>query len=402
MRRAHNILVLAALICALPGCSPVAAVNAPAARPLAVQQKATGSRDGNLAVLAGKLRTSSRTPVNIVQFGDSHTAADLFSGEMRRLLQSQYGDGGIGFVAATPVPGTRYDNLILKTARRQWELVSARNQQSTQFPLGGYLSVPLAANPSVRLEAREPSAQRYRISALYQARENSSLTARGGQNAARRVMLAASNGQWRFSPPLNSISLPVDMSLNVHPGTVLGGWYIQGQKNAGVTYSALGINGARLEVQDKWQAGWQENLKALRPDLIILAYGTNEAFDNTLDMAKYRDQLRRTVAQLKRVQPRAVILLVGPSDSIKQRGARTCATRRPQSLPQVVQIQRQVARQANVLFWDWQAYMGGECSIARWQAEGLARGDLVHLTADGYRKSASGLYDYLRGQLGLR
>ncbi|MCS5515492.1 hypothetical protein NWF32_09780 [Pseudomonas qingdaonensis] len=136
MRRAHNILVLAALICALPGCSPVAAVNAPTARPLAVQQKATGSRDGNLAVLAGKLRTSSRTPVNIVQFGDSHTAADLFSGEMRRLLQSQYGDGGIGFVAATPVPGTRYDNLILKTARRQWELVSARNQQSTQFPLG--------------------------------------------------------------------------------------------------------------------------------------------------------------------------------------------------------------------------------------------------------------------------
>ena len=270
-----------------------------------------------------------------------------------------YSHVGLRLVPATAVPGIRHDRVIINSEPRQWTLVSARNQQSEQFPLGGYLSVPLAANPGVRIEAREPTAQRYRISALYQARENSSLTARGGQNATRRVMLAASNGQWRFSPLLNGIALPVDMSLNAHPGTVLGGWYIQSQKNTGVTYSALGINGARLDVQDKWQAGWQENLKALRPDLIILAYGTNEAFDNTLDMAQYRDQLTRTVAQLRRVQPRAVILLVGPSDSIKQRGARTCATRRPQSLPQVVQIQRQVARQANVLFWDWQAYMGG-------------------------------------------
>ncbi|WP_243667039.1 GDSL-type esterase/lipase family protein [Pseudomonas brassicae] len=359
MRRPHNLLALAALICLLPGCSPVAAVSAPTARPINASHTAASSRDANLAVLAGKLRTASRAPVNIVQFGDSHTAADLFSGEMRRLFQAQYGDGGMGFVAATPVPGTRYDNVILKTARRQWELVSARNQQSEQFPLGGYLSVPLAANPSVRIEAREPTAQRYRISALYQARENSSLTARGGQNATRRVMLAASNGQWRFSPLLNGIGLPVDMTINAHPGTVLGGWYIQGQKNAGVTYSALGINGARLEVQDKWQAGWQENLKALRPDLIILAYGTNEAFDNTLDMGQYRDQLSRTLAQLRRVQPRAVILLVGPSDSIKQRGARSCAARRPQSLPQVVQIQRQVARQANVLFWGLAGVHGG-------------------------------------------
>ncbi|MBV6286665.1 SGNH/GDSL hydrolase family protein [Pseudomonas aegrilactucae] len=402
MRRPHHLLALAALICLLPGCSPVAAVNAPAARPISAPQKAAPGRDANLAVLAGKLRTASRTPVTVVQFGDSHTAADLFSGEMRRLFQAQYGDGGMGFVAATPVPGTRYDNVILKTAKRQWDLVSARNQQSEQFPLGGYLSVPLAATPGVRIEAREPTAQRYRISALYQARENSSLTARGGQNATRRVMLAASNGQWRFSPLLNGIGLPVDLSLNAHPGTVLGGWYIQGQKNAGVTYSALGINGARLQVQEKWQAGWQENLKALRPDLIILAYGTNEAFDDTLDMGQYRDQLTRTVAQIRRLQPRAVIVLVGPSDSIKQRGARACSARRPQSLPQVVQIQRQVARQANVLFWDWQAYMGGECSIAQWQAQGLARGDLVHLTADGYRKSAAGLYDYLRAQLGLR
>ncbi|MGH8486990.1 MAG: SGNH/GDSL hydrolase family protein, partial [Pseudomonas sp.] len=268
MRRLHNILGVALLICALPGCSPVAAVN-PTAKPVNAQAKPSSGQDkGNLTVLANKLKGAGRSPVTIVQFGDSHTAADLFSGEMRRLLQAQYGDGGIGLISATPVPGTRYEQVILKAAKGQWELVSARNQQSEQFPMGGYLSVPLLAQPSVRIEAREPGAQRYKVSALYQSQENSNLLLRDARGQNRR-MLVATNGQWRFGPVVNNLGLPLDLTLDRRPGTVLGGWYLQSQKNAGVIYSAMGINGARLEVQNKWQPGWQDTLKSLRPDLVI-------------------------------------------------------------------------------------------------------------------------------------
>ncbi len=100
-----------------------------------------------------------------MQLGDSHTAADLFSGELRKLLQARYGDGGIGLVPASPVPGIRSDRVIITSERRQWELVSARNQQSERFPLGGYLSTPLAERAAVNIQARDPDAQRYRISA---------------------------------------------------------------------------------------------------------------------------------------------------------------------------------------------------------------------------------------------
>lgn len=68
----------------------------------------------------------------------------------------------------------------------------------------------------------------------------------------------------------------------------------------------------------------------------------------------------------------------------------------------MIRIQQQQARKHKALFWDWQGFMGGPCSIAGWQAQGLARPDLVHLTADGYRKSAAGLYEFLKGPLGLR
>lgn len=400
MRQWHHLLGLALLISAAPGCSTGA--NSVSAQPTARPAAAPATRqDGNLALLAGKLRNAGRAPVAIVQLGDSHTAADLFSGELRKLLQARYGDGGIGLVPASPVPGIRNDRVIIKSEKRQWELVSARNQQSSQFPLGGYLSVPLIAKPSVRIEARTPSAQRYRVSALYQAQASTSLLLRDNRGQNRRL-LAATGGQWRFGPVVNNIGLPLELTLDTRPGTVLGGWYLQNQKNAGVIYSALGINGARLEVQDKWQPGWQDTLKSLRPDLVILAYGTNEAFDDTLDLNLYQAQLKQTLERLRRDLPRAAVLIVGPPDSIKQRKAHSCAARQPQKLAAVIAIQRQAAQQANALFWDWQAYMGGQCSVVAWQAQGLARGDLVHLTADGYRKSAAGLYDYLRTQLKLK
>lgn len=401
MRHLPGVIALLMSFALLSSCAPVDAVQATPA-PVVKKNAATyNAAVPNLAALTARFKSANRRPISVVQLGDSHTAADLFSGEMRRLLQAQYGDGGIGFVAATPVPGTRYERVILTTAKRQWALVSARNQQSAQFPLGGYLALPQVAGAQVRIAERQPSGQRYRVSALYQAQANNSLKARDGATQASR-MLAATGGQWRFSPVFNNIALPVELSIAQPQGLALGGWNIQGQKNAGVTYSALGINGARLDVLDKWQAGWLDTLKALRPDLVVLAYGTNEAFDDELDLGLYERQLQGKIAELRRTLPKAVILLVGAPDSIKNRRAQACAAAQPHSLRQAIQIQKTVARQSGALYWDWQAFMGGDCSIRNWQAREMARGDLVHLTADGYRQSAEGLYRFLRGQLGER
>jgi hypothetical protein len=43
----------------------------------------------------------------ILQIGDSHTAADFFTGEVRRYVQARYGNGGPGYVeAGRPHPGS--------------------------------------------------------------------------------------------------------------------------------------------------------------------------------------------------------------------------------------------------------------------------------------------------------
>ncbi|MFJ2365371.1 SGNH/GDSL hydrolase family protein [Pseudomonas sp. NPDC087697] len=352
----------------------------------------------NVMKLVDKLKVSRSTPVSILQLGDSHTAADLFSGEMRRLFQVQYGEGGIGFIAATPVPGTRYDQIVLSTISGQWNLISSRNQYSNEFPFGGYLSLPMTSGAQVHIGVREPREQRYRISALYKAASDSSLSAQDGLNHASAELLATS-GHWRFSPTINNLNLPVDLAITGHQDVELGGWNVESQQDTGVTYSALGVNGATLKILDKWQTGWQETLRALHPDLLILAYGGNEAFDDALDLGLYQADLSEKLALLRRILPDVVLLLIGPADSIKQRSANSCVERQPQKLSQIIQIQRQAALQAGALFWDWQAYMGGACSIEQWQFEHLAQGDLIHLNGEGYRKSADGLYRYLQARM---
>jgi lysophospholipase L1-like esterase len=401
MRRLHRVFI-AWMIATLSGygwlCTSAAAELMPrndqAISP-AVPQRASTL---NLSKLVGKLKDSRSTSVSIVQLGDSHTAADLFTGEMRRLFQKQYGAGGIGFIAAMPVPGTRYDQVVLSTVEGQWRLVSSRNQYSGEFPLGGYLSLPMSPDAGVHIESRASNDGIYRISALYRALFNSRLTASAGGDSAS-VELLPTSGQWRFSPAIQPVSLPVDLVIASNQTVELGGWNIESLTEIGVTYSALGVNGAMLKILDRWQDGWQSTLQALHPDLLVLAYGGNEAFDDDLELTLYEADLSEKLVLLRRTLPDVVILLVGPADSIKQRSADSCAGRQPAKLAQIIQIQRQAALKAAALFWDWQAYMGGACSIERWQAAHLAQNDLIHLNGEGYKKSAGELYDYLQARL---
>jgi hypothetical protein len=84
--------------------------------------------------------------VRVLQFGDSHTAADMFTGEARRVFQEQFGNGGIGYsYAGHPFAGYR----ILGSNRSQstgWKTQGNKFLQlgNGQTGLGGS-AFPLSA-----------------------------------------------------------------------------------------------------------------------------------------------------------------------------------------------------------------------------------------------------------------
>lgn len=344
----------------------------------------------NLRQFANKLHQGNQQ-VHIVQIGDSHTAADFFSGNLRTLFQQRYGDAGPGFIPPISVPGQRTATINRMSEKKEWSLSSSRKDERFDYPLGGFIAEPQAVNSNVLLKPLQPAQGAYQLQALYQGSNDSQM--RVSPAASPNVALPATGNQWRFSTPVNT-QLPAQISVSKDNNLKIGGWLVRSTK-PGVMVSALGINGATLTMVDKWQPQWSETLAQMSPDMIILAYGTNEAFNDTLDLAAYEQNLRAKIRLIRQQMPNSVILLVGPNDSIKFNNALSCQAQMPVNLMSVIQIQKTVAAQENTLFWDWQAFMGGPCSIRTWAAQDLARPDNVHLSVDGYKKSAQGLYNQL-------
>ncbi len=137
------------------------------------------------------------------------------------------------------------------------------------------------------------------------------------------------------------------------------------------------------------------------PDLVIIAYGTNEGFDDLLDPLAYERLLREQIRRVRQAAPSASILIVGAPEAMRGEGGGTCANdperrwRPPAMLSVVRDVQHRVAAEMGVAFWDWRGRMGGECSAHALTlgAEPLMRQDHVHFTGAGGDWIGSLLFD---------
>jgi hypothetical protein len=105
--------------------------------------------------------------------------------------------------------------------------------------------------------------------------------------------------------------------------------------------------------------------------------------------------LTAIIQQLRAALPLASILLIGPPDCEYRLRGRLAPF---PHLDQVIEIQREVARENGCAFWDWRAAMGGPGSVRQWVQAGLGQGDYTHLTGAGYRMTGETLFAELMAQ----
>ncbi|WP_081979804.1 SGNH/GDSL hydrolase family protein [Dickeya chrysanthemi] len=340
--------------------------------------------DPGLQRLKRKLNHSDKEKIHILQLGDSHTASDFFSGQLRRHFKQQYGDGGVGFISPLAISGNRFDNVLFSNANG-WDMVTSRKTTNAGFTLGGNIATPRRDNNDAELVVRDTDPA-FLMQALYRNQANGKI-----QIQHQTIVLPCSQSRWVLSQPV-TVQSPVRYSLAPSGGSQLAGWLLSSSHRGGVMLSALGINGARVSMLDKWRDNWLSTLQMLKPDMVVMAYGTNEAFDQQLDIQRYQQNYSEYVQAIRRVLPEAVILLVGPGSSISNKNGASCRQHQPVLLKPVIQAQREVAQSYHTLFWSWFDYMGGDCAIERWQQQGIARPDLIHLTQQGYQRSADALW----------
>ena len=161
------------------------------------------------------------------------------------------------------------------------------------------------------------------------------------------------------------------------------------REGSGVLVDSIGIRGRQASTWLKWdQELLRDMLSTLESDVIVLAYGTNEANDTDYTMERYSRDLRAVLERLQSDHPNEACILVGPSDRGKVIHEDEFAVWERTQM--VAEVQRTIAPEYGCAFWDWQQATGGPGSMIAWNytQPKLASPDLIHFSPQGYRVSA--------------
>jgi lysophospholipase L1-like esterase len=143
-------------------------------------------------------------------------------------------------------------------------------------------------------------------------------------------------------------------------------------------------------------AHWAAQLRHYKPDLVVLAYGTNESGYPQFVDSTWGPELKNAVKRVRAALPEAAILLMSPMDRGELKDSGEIET--VQALPHLVEIETRIAAETGAAFFNTFQAMGGEGTMARWYAAEprLVGADYIHPMPGGAKIVGELLYRALR------
>ncbi len=320
----------------------------------------------------------------VTHFGDSPVTGDLITGEVRSHLQRLYGDAGHGFLLPGR-PWEWYGHLGVAVDSRGWRVRSPMLGQSVTRAGLAAVSFSATGPASTRVTcARWVRSSSVELHYLAQP-GGGSLSVTLGEQPPLEIATRAESEHVAVARLDSPHDAAQDVRLETRgdgPVTVFG--IVLERGTPGVVYDALGANGAAIfHLAALDGAHWTESLKLRRPDLVVLAYGTNEAGYYAAPGAKYVEAYRTVLGRIRAALPETSVLVMAPMDRGERRESGEIGSL--PSLPRLVAAQRRAAREMGCAFFDTFSAMGGEGAAGRWLASSpqLMTSDLTHPTRTG-------------------
>ena len=334
--------------------------------------------------------------VRVIHYGDSPTTADLVTGDVRVLLQRQFGDAGTGFtLIAKPWAWYNHRGVEMNSANWKIDIAGVGPARDGWFGLGG-ATFRGSEGAIARWKLKDGH---HRVAEVaYQAQaEGGEFSFEADGVEVGRADTVAETGQSayaRFDLPEGS----KEFALKVTRGTVrLYGVEFR-KSGPGVIYSSLGVNGASVTMLSHAfnTAHWAAQLQHYRPDLVVLAYGTNESGYPAFIDSTWGRELTTAVRRLRAALPEASILLMSPMDRGDRNDSGEIGT--IAALPRLIRIEAGIARETGVAFFNTFQAMGGEGTMGRWYngEPRLVGADLIHPMPAGARVVGELLYRALQ------
>lgn len=335
----------------------------------------------NQAINSGSLR--------IVHIGDSHLQAAFVSEKIKQLLNQSFQNN-----KSIASPGFIFPFSMAQTNNPFFYKIDFSGNWTRTRNVDEYLNSPVgisgitvsSKSPEIELKIKLEN-QKYTYKSKYffdkmVLLHNTSGTAKIKANNINGIT-DEHGTTWTFETPIDSILFSITNSDTTKQIDLYG--IILELQNTLVQYHTIGVNGSMAKSYLKCEL-FEDHLKLLNPNLVIVSLGTNEAYSNDFSRDDFILNFTNLLSKIHNSNPDAAIIITIPNDHFKN------------GVPNKnVELVRESIYHLRNYFtfgiWDYYEIMGGTGSINEWHKKKLAADDRLHFNRKGYEIQGELFFD---------
>ncbi len=322
--------------------------------------------------------------VRILQMGGSHIQAEIWPDEVRMNFLNLSGNmnGGRGFVFPFKLAKTWNPKNFQISYTGDWK--SFRNSIKKHQAKWGVSGITVTTKDSIstiNIGYHHDSITSYKFNRIkvFHVMDPKSYTIRLISDTPVKIIRNKENGYTEFllNRETDTLSLRIIKTKNDQTYFTLYGMSLEND-DPGIVYTSVGVNGAKTSSFLRNEL-FVNQLKTIRPDLIIFCIGINDAYYPSFCPECYEKNYDKLISWIKQVNPKTNFLFVTNNDSYYQRkypNKRVLEAR---------EVMIRLAKKYHGGLWDLFGVMGGLGSIKNWEANGFAKKDKIHFTDKGYQ-----------------
>ena len=319
--------------------------------------------------------------INIVQIGGSHIQAGNFSGQIRTRLQQMNGEMNAGFGFMFPYRMARTNSPYGYHIRFTGNWQTCRNVETRKtctLGVGGIAATTTAETAELTILLEKENTLDYsfnKIKVFFDA-PDSVYSVSVDSASVKKVIKTDDYFEFELNQLTDSLNLKISKPAGVSGSFTLYGIVSESAPN-GILYHSIGINGAQVPSFLRCDL-FEQQLAALKPDLVILGLGINDAYSKKFSPEVYEENYTELIAGIRRAAPETAIIFITNNDSYLYR---RYINKNGQKVEQSL---LKLGAKINAGVWNMYEVMGGMNSVVLWEKNNLALRDKVHFTREGY------------------
>ncbi len=327
--------------------------------------------------LLKNLAVSNDSLFSIVHIGDSHIEIGQFSGEIKNQLENQYGKSEEAWMFPYQFFNKQSQKVFPIDTLGTWKRASIKEPNPATplgiTGLGFYLS---STTGNLIFSSNSLYKDITKISFLHYYDGNPlPISIHKGKIHTQVISKNTAITEITFSSIENNYSLKFSKS----DGLLIYALKLNSHPKRGISYHKFGVAGSTMQQFMNNTPLFMEQLRALKPSLLIVSLGTNDSYIDSLKEDKVFQEVRVFTELLSRYSSKTAILFTTAPDTKYD-------DRRPERLTEINRIIRNIANEnPNIALWDLQHIMGGDGSVDAWIKKNYMIFDHLHFNPAGYK-----------------